>query len=148
VLALDASVATSKKTVNSVLSTSNRLVLPELSPAQRAASLASVDHDGALVRRSNDIIAGTVGVVVPLESKLIAGVGADGLGGLGAGNVALDVLGGDVEDGVVVGGRVDVTTGLVANTLVLAVDEDVPDGGVGGSSASEGEGENCGLHIE
>jgi hypothetical protein len=147
VLSLDTSVATSQKTVNSVLSISNRLVLPKLGPAQRAASFAGVDHDGSLVRGSDNVIASTVGVVVPLESELIAGVGADGLGGLGASDVALNVLGGDIEDGVVVGRRIDVSSGLVADTLVLAVDEDVPNGGVGRSSASKGEGENSGLHF-
>lgn len=75
----------------------------------------------------NDIITGTVGVVVPLESNLVSGIGTDGLGGLDVGDVALHVLRGDVCDGAVVGGRVDVSASLVADTLVDAVDKDVPD---------------------
>lgn len=147
-LTLNASVASSKKAVNSVLSTGNRLVLPDLGPAHRAARLAGIHHDRALVRRRNDVVARTVGIVVPLERQLIAGVGGDGLGCLGAGDVALNILGGHVEHGVVVGGRVDVAAGFVANTLVFAIDEDVPHSGVGGSCAGEGEGEDCGLHFE
>jgi hypothetical protein len=147
-LSLDASVRSGKKPVNRVLSTGNRLVLPDLRPAPRGASLAGIHHDRALVRRRNDVVARTVGVVVPLEGQLIAGVGADGLGSFGARDIALDVLGGHVEHGVVVGGRVDVAAGFVADALVFAVDEDVPDGGVGGSCAGEGEGEDGGLHFE
>jgi hypothetical protein len=68
--------------------------------------------------------------VVPLESDLVTSVDGDGLGGLDAGGVALNVLGGDVQDRVVVGRRVDVATLLVAYTLVLSVDENVPVRGV------------------
>ena len=148
VLSLDASVASSEKAVDSVLSTGNRLVLPDLGPAPRAARFAGIHHDGTLVRRRNDVVARTVGVVVPLERQLIAGVGGDGLGCLAACNVALDVFGGDVEHWVVVGGRVDVAAGFVADALVFAVNEDVPDGGVGRSCAGKGEGEDGGLHFE
>jgi hypothetical protein len=73
---------------------------------------------------SNDIIAGAVGIVVPLEGDLVSAVGADGLGGLDVGDVALNVLGGN---GAVVGGRVDVSAGLVTDTLVLSVHENIPD---------------------
>jgi hypothetical protein len=76
--------------------------------------------------RSNDIITSAVGVVVPLESNFVAAVDVDGLGGLDASGVALDVLGHDVQNGVVVGRRVDVAALLVAYALVLAVDEDIP----------------------
>lgn len=147
-LSLDASITSRQKTVHSVLSTRNRLIFPDLRPAQRASGLAGINHNRSLVGISNDIIARTVAVVVPLESQIVAWVGADRGRSLGTGNVALDVLGGDVEDGVVVGGRVDVAAGFVADALVFAVDEDVPDGGVGGSSASEGEGEDGGFHVE
>jgi hypothetical protein len=64
--------------------------------------------------------------VVPLESDLVTSVDGDGLGGLDAGGVALNVLGGDVQDRVVVRRRVDVAALLVAYTLVLSVDENVP----------------------
>jgi hypothetical protein len=76
--------------------------------------------------RSNDIITSAVGVVVPLESNFVAAVDVDRLGGLDASGVALDVLGHDVQNGVVVGRRVDVAALLVAYALVLAIDEDVP----------------------
>jgi hypothetical protein len=64
--------------------------------------------------------------VVPLESDLVTSVDGDGLGGLDTASVALNVLGGNVQDRVVVGRRVDVSTLLVAYTLVLSVDENVP----------------------
>jgi hypothetical protein len=64
--------------------------------------------------------------VIPLESDLVTTVDRDGLGGLDAGGVALNVFGGDVQDRVVVGRRVDVTARLVAHALVLSVDENVP----------------------
>jgi hypothetical protein len=82
--------------------------------------------EGEKTYRSNDIIASTVGVVVPLECNLITTVDADGLGGLDTSGVALDVLGSDVQNGVVVRRRVDVSTRLVSYTLILSVDENVP----------------------
>ena len=106
-------------------------VLPDLGPRQRRASLGSVNHDGTLVRRGDDVVRGRVAVVVPLESDLVTALDSDGLGSLDTGDVAAHGGRGDVGDGVVVGRRVDVSTLLVTDTSILSVDEDVPDGGVG-----------------
>ena len=86
--------------------------------------------------RVNDIIASIVGVVVPLESNLVTTVNADRLRSLDTSNVALHVFGSDIRDGVVVWWGVNVSTLLVSYTLVLSVDKDVPDGGVGSSKLS------------
>jgi hypothetical protein len=77
--------------------------------------------------RSNDVVTSIVGVVVPLKGDLVTTSDVDGLGGLDACDVALNGLGGHVQNGVVVGRRVDVSTGLVSNALILSVDKNVPD---------------------
>lgn len=149
VLALGASVGTSNELVDSPLA-AVVTVLPDLSPGVRRASLRGVDHDRTLVGGVDDVVGGIVGVVVPLESDLVTALNGDGLGSLDASDVALHIAGGDVEDGAVAWGRVDVTALDVTETGILSVDSDAEDGGVGrgeltGSRKSEGSGE---LHCE
>jgi hypothetical protein len=71
------------------------------------------------------------------------------LGSLDVGNVALDSLAGDILDGVVVRGRVNVTTLNVSKALVLSVDSDAVNGGVGSGelSTSNSKSEDGGLHF-
>jgi hypothetical protein len=64
---------------------------------------------------------------VPLKGDLVTTSDVDGLGGLDACDVTLNGLGGHVQNGVVVGRRVDVSTSLVSNALILSVDKNVPD---------------------
>ena len=137
-----AGVGTSEELVNSPLAVAVA-ILPDLGPRKGRASLASVDHDGTLVGGGDDVVRGLVVVVVPLESDLVTTLDGDGLGSLDTSDVAGHGGGSDVGDGVVVRGRVDVTTLGVANTGILAVDEDVPDGGVSrGELASSRNSEN------
>lgn len=117
------------------------------------ASGCNVGQDGTLVGEIDDVVGGRVVVVVPLEGDLVSSLDVDGLSSrLGAADVAGHVLGGDIDDGAVVGRGADVATGRVTKTLVDIVDQDVVDGGVGrdhleSAGGSEGE-EGSGLHFE
>lgn len=88
--------------------------------------------------------------MVPLHGDLVTTVDRDFTGSLDVRNIAGHVLRLNVGNRAVVGRRVDVSTLLVANALVLAVNEDVPDGGVGsGELSADGESEDSGgLHCE
>lgn len=81
-------------------------------------------------------------------SNLITTVDGNGLGSLDAGYVALHRLGGDINDGVVVGRRVNVSTSNISETLGLSVDRNAVNSGVGASSTSKSESEDGGLHFE
>jgi hypothetical protein len=139
-------------------------ILSNLDPRHARASLGNVDVDGSLVGSVDDLVTGSRAVVVPLDlgmsadlhsenagrntySDLITTVDGNRLGGLDVGYVALHCLGSDIGNGRVVGRRVDVATLGVAVSLVLAVDGNTPDGGVGGGSTDEGEGRDEALHF-
>lgn len=95
--------------------------------------------------RSNDIIARLVVVVVPLKSDLITAIDSDRFRSLDAGDVALHSLGSNIGHWIVVWGRVDVSTLGVADTLILSIDENIPDGGMGSgklSAASKSKSDN------
>jgi hypothetical protein len=81
-------------------------------------------------------------------SNLVTTVDGNGLGSLDVGYVALHSLGGDINNGVVVGRRVNVTAVYISETLGLSVYGDAVNGGVSASSASESESEDGGLHFE
>lgn len=97
---------------------------------------SDVGDDRALVAAINDVVA-TV-VVVPLEGDLVT---SSSLGELGSGLATVDVAdkvgAGEVLDGAVTGGRSDV--GAATITLVLAVDPEAVDLGVGGDGGGHGQ---------
>jgi len=90
----------------------------------------------------DDVVASVSVVVVPFNSNLITTVDGNGLGSLDAGYIALHRLGGDINDGVVVGRRVNVSTSNISETLGLSVDRNAVNSGVGASSTSKSESED------
>ncbi|KAI6759586.1 hypothetical protein HG530_010266 [Fusarium avenaceum] len=115
-------------------------ILGDLGPDGTSAVVlgvgSDVGDDGALVAAINDVVA-TV-VVVPLEGDLVT---SSSLGELGSGLATVDVAdevgAGEVLDGAVAGGRSDV--GAATITLVLAVDPEAVDLGVGGDGGGHGQ---------
>lgn len=114
-------------------------ILGNLDPTVASSALLSrghVDHDGTFVGGSDDVVRIAAGVVVPLEGDLVTGLDLKGLSGSLVVNVAGHVLGGDIGDGAVAGGRTDVAALAVTFTLVDIVDPDGVDGGVGADELS------------
>jgi hypothetical protein len=87
---------------------------------------------------------------MPLESDLVAALDLDSLGRSNIVHVAGHRSRGDVLEGVVVGGRADVSSSAVTKTLVDIVDEDCVDSAVGGSQTgrSRKSEKSVGSHFE
>jgi hypothetical protein len=66
-------------------------------------------------------------------SDVVTAVNSYGLGSLDVGNIALHCRGGNILNGVVVWGRVNVSALDVSETLGLSVDLDAVNSGVGSS---------------
>lgn len=106
-----------------------------------------------MVRVSDDVVAGGVGVVVPFELREstvssqtsleqgitygngIATSSTDGRTSFDVRNIARHAAGRDIGDGIVVRRRVNVSTLLVAYSLSFAIDRDLPDSSMSSSES-------------
>lgn len=80
-------------------------------------------------------------------SNLVTTVDGNGLGSFDVGYVALHSLGGDINHGVVVWRRVNVSALDISETLGLSVDRNTVNSSVGASSTGKSESEDGGLHL-
>jgi hypothetical protein len=109
----------------------------------------NVDHDGALVRGSDGLISitrdGSRVVVVPLEGDLRVTGNLKGIGSLDT-TVAGHEVGADIQDRVVAVGR---SADSEVVTLVLAINDERLEGGVGGSQLGSSQSESVRvLHFD